>query len=394
MRNQTISLRLLVLIIFIVLPFNGQAQEQEEDSKFIKDLKEFFTFYPNLKAAERDSTIYLQKFIAAPVVSYSPETNFGLGVGAKYLFKFNGSGEETRVSNMPITAQYTLNSQFFLYSGFEIFTNQEKWVIEGNILFQNYPLKYYGIGNNTPDSREERYDYTQFLFEPIFLKQMFTRYLFIGAGVRYNTIYGVDTVEGGAVETDAVDGFDGSTSAGAEVAALYDSRDIILNASEGWYLEFTHGEYFEALGGTNKFNLTRVDLRHYLDLSPRNHDVLAFQFVGRAVRGDQPLSEYSFFGSSEIMRGYQEGRFIDRDLLAAQVEYRKRFGDSRWGAVAFLGAGDVYRNIDQAQFETIKPNYGVGLRWMLDKSENLNLRLDWGFGQGTNNLYLSIAEAF
>ena len=381
------SITVVIILFCSLLPIATQAQN-------IDRLKDFFTFYPNKKAVERDSTLYASKFIVAPVVSYSPETNFGLGIGAKYLFKFAGSGEETRVSNMPITAQYTLNSQFFLYSGFEIFTNQEKWVIEGNLLFQNYPRLYYGIGSDTPESAEEQYDYTQFLFEPIFLKQMFKKHLFIGGGVRYNKIYKTEFEEGGIIDQERLDGFDGSTSMGVEVASLFDSRDVILNASKGWYLEFTHGKYFEALGGTSSFNLTRVDLRHFIKVSKKNRDVIGFHFAGRTVREDQPFSEYSFFGSSEIMRGYQEGRFVDRDMMAAQVEYRKRFGESRWGAVAFLGAGDVYNNIDEFKFDNLKPNYGAGLRWMLDKSENLNIRLDWGFGNGTNNLYLGIAEAF
>lgn len=363
-------------------------------AQLLKDVKEFFTFYPNRAKAERDTTLYLQKFIAAPVVSFSPETNFAFGTGAKYLFKFAGSGEETRVSNMPLTLQYTLNNQFFLYSGFEIFTNQEKWVIEGNLLFQNYPRLFYGIGRDTPDTNKEQYDYYQFLFEPIFLKQMLTRYLFVGGGVRYNRIYNTDIVAGGVIDRTRPEGFDGSTSAGVEVAALYDSRNNVLNAQDGWYFELTHGEYFKILGGTNTFNLTRFDLRHYFDLTPKNDDILAFQFIGRFTRGDLPFSEYAFFGSSEIMRGYQEGRFVERDMLAGQVEYRKNFKDSRWGAVAFAGLGDVYNNVDQFTFGSLKPNYGLGARWKLDKSENLNIRLDWGFGNGTNSFYLGIAEAF
>lgn len=375
------------MLFLFLLSFSVQAQ-------VVEDIKEFFTFYPNKKAAERDSTIYPQKFIAAPVMSYSPETNFAFGTGAKYLFKFNGSGEETRTSNMPITLQYTLNSQFFLFSGFEIFTNQEKWVIEGNLLFQNYPRLYFGIGKNTPDSAQEQYDYNQFLFEPIFLKRMFHRYLFIGGGIRYNHIYNTNIEEGGLIDENRPDGFDGSTSVGAEVAVLFDSRSNILNAQDGWYFEFTHGEYFKALGGTHNFYLTRFDLRHYMDVSKENEDVLAFQLIGRFTREDIPFSEYAFFGSSEIMRGYQEGRFVERDMLATQVEYRKNFADSRFGAVVFVGTGDVYRNVSDFRFGDLKPNYGVGLRFKLDKTENLNIRFDYGFGHGTNSFYLSIAEAF
>jgi hypothetical protein len=376
---------LFLILCFTTTSIKGQT---------IDNLKEFFTFYPNQKAVDRDSTIYRQKFIAAPVFTYSPETSFAFGTGAKYLFKFNGSGEETRVSNMPITLQYTLNNQFFLFSGFEVFTNQEKWVIEGNLLFQNYPRLYYGIGNKTSKSAEEQYDYYQFLLEPIFLKQMLHRYLFIGMGFRYNRIFNTKIEPEGLIATMRPDGFDGSTSVGAEVAMLFDSRSNILNAQDGWYFELTHGVYGNVLGGTNQFNLTRFDLRHFFDVSPKNTDVLAFQILGQFSRGNLPFSEFSFFGGSEIMRGYQEGRFVDRDLLATQIEYRKNFKDSRWGLVGFIGTGDVYRNVNQFQFKNLKANYGAGARFSIDKKENLNLRFDVGFGEGTSGFYFGIAEAF
>lgn len=377
----------LVLLLSLTCFHALKAQQLE-------DLKEIFTFYPNQRTVKQDSTVYLQKFIAAPVVSYSPETNFAFGTGAKYLFKFNGSGEETRVSNMPVTVQYTLNNQIFLFSGFEVFTNQEKWVIEGSILFNNYPRLYYGIGDDTPKSNEEQYNYYQFLFEPVFLKQMFTRYLFVGGGLRLNYIYNTDIEEGGLIDTNRPEGFDGATSVGVEAAALYDSRNNLLNASAGWYFEATFGVYDEFIGSTQNFNLTRFDLRHYVDMSNQSKDVLAFQTIGRFSRGNLPFSEYAFFGSSEIMRGYREGRFVDRDMIATQAEYRKNFNNSRFGAVAFLGLGGIYNNVDEFTFGSLKPSYGAGLRFKIDKHENLNIRLDWGFGNGVNSVYLGIAESF
>ncbi|XLS27843.1 BamA/TamA family outer membrane protein [Flavobacteriaceae bacterium M23B6Z8] len=336
----------------------------------------------------------MSKLVAAPVVSYSPETSLGFGIGAKYLFKFKGSGAETRTSNMPMTLQYTLNNQFFLFSGFEVFTNQEKWVIEGNLLFQNYPRLFYGIGRDTPKAAEEVYNYYQALVEPIFLKKLFLKYLFVGAGIRYNHIFKVDTAENGILETERPLGFDGSTSAGAEFAVLYDSRNNILNANRGWYFEFTHGFYGKALGGTHRFQLTRFDLRHYLKLFNRRKDVLAFQFIGRFSHGDVPFNELALLGGDEIMRGYREGRYVERNMMAGQVEYRKMFKNSRFGMVAFVGAGDVFSEIGEISLGNLRPNYGVGLRFMLDKSEDLNIRLDWGFGDASNNLYLNIAEAF
>ncbi|RZS92448.1 BamA/TamA family outer membrane protein [Aquimarina brevivitae] len=378
----------LVLCLCSLSTLTAIGQEDFEE------FKEIFTFYPNKKAAAEDSTLYKSKFIAAPVISYAPETSLGFGIGAKYLFKFKGSGEETRTSNMPMTLQYTLKNQFIVYSGFEVFTNQEKWVIEGNLLFQNFPRLFYGLGRDTPDSNEETYNFYQLTVEPIFLKQLFARYLFIGAGFRYNHIYKTEIVADGLLDTNEPLGYDGSTSVGAEFAVLYDSRNNILNAQNGWYLEFTHGLYGQVLGGEYNFELTRFDIRHFIRTSKKTNDVLGFQFIGHFLHKDAPLSEYALFGSSEILRGYKEGRYIDRNLLAGQVEYRKNFKNSRFGLVAFVGAGDVYTSLNDFKFSNLRPNYGVGLRFLLDQKENLNLRFDWGFGDSTNNVYLNIAEAF
>ncbi len=297
LRSPFLTIWLLSTFLFCV-PTIAQTQK-------IEKLKEFFTLYPNYSKAQKDTSLYLQKFIAAPVISYSPETNFAFGTGAKYLFKFNGSGEETRVSNMPLSVQYTLNNQFFFFSGFEVFTNQEQWVIEGNLLFQNYPRLFYGIGDNTPASAKEQYDYHQLLIEPIFLKQMIDRYLFIGGGFRYNHIYKTRFNANGLIARDQLDGINGSTSVGGEIAALYDNRSSLLNAEDGWFIEFTRGSYGKFLGCTHSFNLSRLDVRHYFKPFKKRDDIVAFQFLGRITRGGLPFSEYAFLGSSEIMRGYQ-----------------------------------------------------------------------------------------
>jgi len=378
-----------MFIIFLLSNLTG-AQELEK----LEELKDFFTFYPNRRAAEKDSTLYLSKLVVAPVISYAPETSLGFGVGAKYLFKFRGSGDETRTSNMPATIQYTLQNQFIVYSGFEVFTNQEKWVIEGNLRLQNYPRLFYGIGRDTPEAAEEEYNYYQALVEPIFLKKMFLRYLFVGAGIRYNHIFKVGIDSEGNLQNSQPLGFDGSTSAGAEVAMLYDSRDNILNAQSGWYFELTHGFYDKVLGGTSKFQLTRFDLRHYYKLFKEKNDVLGLQVVGSFSSGDVPFSELALFGGDEILRGYREGRYVDRNIMAAQIEYRKQFKNSRLGMVVFAGGGDVFRELNNLKISNIRPNFGFGLRYMLDKKERLNIRMDWGFGQDSNYLYLDIAEAF
>lgn len=368
------------------------AFAQNADEKF-EHFKEIFTVYPNKKAAALDSTLYKSKLILAPVISFSPETSLGLGVGAKHLFKFRGSGDETRTSNMPITLQYTLKNQFILFSGFEVFTNQEKWVIEGNFRFQNFPRLFYGLGRDSLEEQEEIYGSYQLLFEPIFLKQMFMKHLFIGGGVRYNHIFKTEVEADGLLRNLSPLGFEGSTSAGAEFAVLYDSRDNILNARHGLYLEFTHGFYGKVLGGKQEFQLTRFDARYFFQPFKNLDDVIGINLIGSASHKDVPFSELALFGGDEILRGYIEGRYVDRNLLAGQIEYRKNI-KGRVGMVAFVGGGDVASKIENFNIKNIRPNFGVGLRFLLDREERLNIRLDWGIGKDTNNIYLNIAESF
>jgi len=204
----------LLIIILMFLTDIGTAQT-------IEKIKDFLTVHPNKSRVEKDSTLYLSKIITSPVITYSPETSLGIGVGAKYLFKFKGSGDETRTSNMPVSLRYTLKNQFIFYSGYEIFTNREDWVITGKLLFQNFPRFFYGVGRDTPIENEEEYSSYQFLFEPILLKKVFIDYLYVGGGLRYNNVYNVEVEEEGILGTEKISGYNGSVSMGMEFALLF-----------------------------------------------------------------------------------------------------------------------------------------------------------------------------
>jgi len=66
----------------------------------------------------------------------------------------------------------------------------------------------------------------------------------------------------------------------------------------------------------------------------------------------------------------------------------------RLGGVIFAGAGGIGDGIADFGLGEFRYNVGVGLRFLLDEQEELNVRLDWGLGKNTSNYYLNIAEAF
>ncbi len=94
------------------------------------------------------------------------------------------------------------------------------------------------------------------------------------------------------------------------------------------------------------------------------------------------------------MRGYFYGRYRDNFYGMFQAEYRQYFW-KRLGFVAFAGAGNVSHNILEYDFSNLKYSYGAGLRFLFNKKEKVNLRMDIGFGNdGNRGIYFGIQEAF
>jgi hypothetical protein len=94
-----------------------------------------------------------------------------------------------------------------------------------------------------------------------------------------------------------------------------------------------------------------------------------------------------------MLRGYAANRFRDQNFAGMQAEYRAHLF-WRIGVVGFAGVGDVFKSTEDLQWETLKYSYGGGLRFMVNKKEKLNVRLDYGFGRDNSSFYLILTEAF
>jgi outer membrane protein assembly factor BamA len=371
-------------------PRSAQGQE------FIEDITRFFEFELGKERPDNPQH-YTTKLVLAPVISYEPTTSLGVGAGAKLLFKFPESDSATRTSNIPISAQYTLRNQFFLFSEPTIFTNDEQYLIKGEVSYYSYPVPYFGLGNQTRSAESVELNFNQLLWEPIVLRRVADD-LFVGTGLRYNRFTNVRLIEnsnGEEVDISYQDSL-GFRAVGLEAALTYDSRDNVLNAMHGALVEFTYGVYGGAFGSTDAFTLSRLDVRKYWTVG-RDGDALAAQFFGRRSSEGTPVLEQSTLGGMMLLRGYPEGRFRDRQALFGQVEYRWQALE-RLGMVFFAGMGEVGRPGSTWALEQSKYSVGSGLRIKIVKSENLNIRIDYGLGffdgEAEGNWYLNIAEAF
>ncbi len=365
--------------------------------KLLDRLTDFFEFEVGRNRYHQDTNRFVSKVVLAPVITYEPSTSLGMGIGGKLLFKPNGAGPDTRTSNIPASITYTLRNQFIFYSGYEIFFDQEKYLLKGTLEFSKFPLRYYGIGNRTTESDKMEISFDNFLIEPLLLKRIRPN-LFVGGGIRYKTIYNAkleEDHEGNPHGTSLQDQV-GSRSLGAEFAVTFDSRDNVIYALTGSFLEFTHGIYGKEAGSSSDFMLSKLNFRNYIRIHPQKLNILALEWYARYAWGDAPPFELSELGGDELLRGFQEGRYRDRLALFAQAEYRWQALD-RIGLVFFAGAGEVGRDLDDIRIDNLKYSVGTGIRIKIVKSENLNIRFDYGLGLGPQrdqNFYLGIAESF
>ena len=341
-----------------------------------------------------DTNRYRPRVVLAPVIAYQPTTSLEFGLGSKLLFKPKGAGNTTRTSNLPLSVTYTLKNQFIFSSKYTIFFPGEKYLLKGALKFAKFPVAYYGIGNNTRGDEKKEISFKNLLIEPLLLRNVYKN-IFVGGGLRYSILGDSKLIKQPNELNIDFENLD-AVSSGVELAVSLDSRDNVLNAAKGNFIEFTHGFYDPILGGTHQFMLSKLDAREYYKPWHDRKDVFAFEVFGRFSWGSTPALELSTLGGDELLRGFPEGRYRDNHAVFTQAEYRLQILE-RFGMVFFAGAGDVYNTTADLSLSNLKYSLGTGLRLKIVKAENLNIRFDYGFGlgpEGDHNFYLGIAEAF
>lgn len=369
--------KLLLLTYFLFNIFQTQATDFQDSTRFLNTkVIKFFTS---------------PKYIISPFAFYLPETNLVIGAGIKRFYHF-GNASTTRTSNIAVSFQYSLNGQYLLRSQYQVFTKNEKYYITGFVGYSRFPITFYGIGNQIDMTKNEPVIFDNFRFENLTYRKI-GQNGFAGLGWRYFNMFNVKTEENGKMETENIEGNKGSRVSGLNVSYLFDNRDNILTPSKGVFAQVIYSIHGNITGSSHAFNRWQFDARYYLKPFSKRKDILAFQGYGFLSVGDVPFNELAQMGGDMIMRGYFMGSYRDKNLLAFQSEYRLQVL-KRWGIVGFAGAGGISDSMGKFELNYVKPSYGGGLRFKINRKENVNLRMDYGFGNGQQNIYFFIAEAF
>jgi outer membrane translocation and assembly module TamA len=336
-------------------------------------------------------------FVLLPVLSSAPETGLELGGSALYSFYTDILSRNTRVSNIFGYATLTTKGQSRVNLSSSYWLPQNRYHYTAAIGYINFPFDFYGTGNNTRKADADTLGQKRVKVALTGEKKIGNNFYvgLVAGGFDYR-FYDEDKT--GIFETDPfVEGKQGGTTVYVGPSFIFDSRNNNTYTTKGAlissYFNLMHGMF-----GNNDYSggLFNIEYSQFFALSKRF--VLGLNAQEQSLTGSQsPFYLLPAMGNDEMMRGYYNGRFRDRNLVAAQTELRYRLGD-RIGIVGFLGTGQVFNN--NFSFSEFKPNYGGGLRYFFDTEKGLSIRADYGVGQKRlgesrqSGVYIGLGEAF
>jgi hypothetical protein len=331
-------------------------------------------------------------WLAYPYIFYSPETSLAFGGGGIVYFKLY-QNPTAKSSSITPSFYYTVNGQYDITIIPELFLMDDKLKIWSKLNYSSYFDRYYGIGNSTAEIENDQYLQDNIQAQIKLQPKLFDDRLNIGINYEIRNMSVADKKGNPFLENDStIVGREGGLTSGLGLALAWDTRDNNFFPSQGGYYEAYTSNFFNFIASDFNYSKTVVDLRQYLNLT--SDHVLAMQGYLLSEGGTPPFYDLGLLGGSKLMRGTIMGRYRDKTYYVIQSEYRMPQLVWRFGLILFAGFGDVAPAVGKITISTVKPTYGFGIRFRFDELEKVEIRMDVGFGKGSNGIYFDINQAF
>ncbi len=330
------------------------------------------------------------RFFVLPVVYYTPETSWAFGGATVFTFNLGEQDSLTKPSQIQFGAAYTLLNQFLAYLPFQLIFPRDQYRLFGEVGYYKYNYFFFGIGNGYEDYEGEIYD-VNFPRVRLNFQRKLAPHLY--GGVRYwlddFNITGFE--EGGILATQDIPGKEGNVLSAGGLIFTYDNRDQLYYTRKGQFIELGWLANTKLLGANYTFDKFTLDARQFFPLGEKA--ALGINAYAELTFGDPAFNQLALLGGPKRLRGYLEGRYRDNHYLMLQTEYRFPLF-WRFGGVVFGGYGAIADQLDHLDGSAWRYAVGLGLRLTLIPEDNINLRLDYGFGQDSSGFYFTIGEAF
>ncbi|MBT3233502.1 MAG: BamA/TamA family outer membrane protein [Calditrichaeota bacterium] len=260
--------------------------------------------------------------------------------------------------------------------------------------------QYYGLGNGTLKSAE-----TEFALEQTTFKAN------VGTDLQYGItavgVFGFEytNIANSAELTDheTVDLIDAQAPGVHDLVMMYnlgfklshDSKDMPGNPTRGYEADFSAGFYNQYDDDRFSFFKYSVDAKTYINLFYKR--ILALRVaaeVTNPISGKEiPFYYMSSLGRTETIRGFERGRYRDRDMLVATAEYRwpvwRKWEENGIDAFLFVDSGQVMSSLySTSRLDGFKTGYGFGFR--LWSEEGLMGYIQAGWSEETFRFYVGV----
>ena len=319
---------------------------------------------------------------------YATDTGFGIGLVASALYSTDRSDSTLEKSNASLYSDIT--SKAFLMIGIRgnnIFP-KKRYRLDYRLYVYTFPSYLWGFNYPQSDNDDNKSKYSRTKFEVMtrFLIPI-NRHSYLGPIARYQYVHAYK------LKDQAPQLLAGQpmtvSDVGLGMSYTFDSRDFMLNASKGWFVQLDLTANPAFLGNNNTYWSAELQLATYR--KAWKGAIIAGELHTRQSAGDVPWPMLADVGSSNRMRGYYEGRYRDKNVIDAQLELRQHIWH-RNGIVLWVGAAEVFPRYKDLRFSQILPNAGLGYRWQFKKG--VNVRLDYGFSRNGTGFIFNINEAF
>lgn len=381
----------------------AQSDSSLNNNKSINNEKDLGDFFKKLvKNKKQDSlsgaTIKKYNISILPAIGYTLQTGFA-GVVSSNVGFYNNNSKDAKMSTITSSVTYSQYDQIIFPLYADIWSKNGKYNFISDNRYISYPSNIFGLGGTTDPNKGHTIDFDQIKLHETVLRKI-TKDLYGGVGFYYDNFYNIKVLD---PQTRRINVFIQKEIGTTEVESgpifkvLYDSRKNQINPDKGNFLNLTLRQNLQEFGSSKEWASMLIDARKYINFPRGSKNTLAlWSFNWLTIAGNPNyllLPSTGWDDQYNTGRGYIQSRFRGKQMVYFESEYRFNISSNGLlGAVVFGNVQSFNGNI--RKYDNYLPGYGAGIRIKLNKHSGANLCLDYGFGNGSQGLFVNLGEIF
>lgn len=328
--------------------------------------------------------------VIAPLPISSPALGSGIVPVLAYIFQLDRSDKTSPPSLVGAAGLVTDNGTRAFVAAGEFYFMENTYRVTAGFARGNLNYNLYGLGAGASQPKLPLNQTGQALFAE-FLRRIGWKF-FLGPRFLWgNSLITLRPANIGTVPLPPDVGLDTALTA-VGFRLQRDTRPSRFYPTGGTLLDFTSDFFSQGLGSKYSFQSYKFTFNKYWSIAKQQ--VLAYNGFACLTGGQPPFYGNCIYGTNNELRGYIAGRYLDRYMVATQLEYRLAL-PKRFGLVGFGGLGEVIPGGNQSfRTKNFLPSGGGGVRFALSKKYHVNLRVDFAQGKDSNTWSVGVGEAF